>query len=191
MTLWLVRHGETEWSRSGRHTGSTDVDLTEAGERQAEAIRGLLQGHRFDRVLTSPMSRARRTAELAGFPDAKVEPDLREVDYGEYEGLTTPEIWAARPEWELFADGCPRGESPEELRERMDRLLVRLTEFEGEILVFGHGHCLRALCVRSLGLPIGAATRFALDPGSISVLDDGRDGPWVVLWNRRAEVPLG
>jgi broad specificity phosphatase PhoE len=191
MALWLVRHGETEWSRSGRHTGSTDVELSELGQREAEAVGRLLGGKRFDRILTSPMTRARRTAELAGYPSAEVQPDLREVDYGDYEGRTTPEILTSRPGWELFADGCPNGESPEQIRVRMDRLLARLTELGGEILLFGHGHCLRGLSVRFLGLPIGAATLLALDAGSISVLDEGRDGPWVVLWNRRAATPLG
>jgi broad specificity phosphatase PhoE len=191
MEIWLVRHGETLWSRSGRHTGSTDVELTETGKREAEAVGRLLAGRRFDHVLSSPMKRARRTAEVAGFPDAEVDPDLREVDYGAYEGLTTPDIRAARPRWELFADGCPNGESPEQIRERVDRLLVRLGAVGGEILLIGHGHCLRALSVRFLGLPIGAATRFALEPGSISVVDSGRDGAWLVLWNRRAATPLG
>jgi broad specificity phosphatase PhoE len=191
MGIWLVRHGETEWSRSSRHTGSTDVELTEKGEREAQAVGGLLAGRRFDHVLSSPMKRARRTAELAGFQNPEIDPDLKEVDYGEYEGLTTPEIRATRPVWELFADGCPNGESPEQVQRRVDRLLVKLTGLGGQILLFGHGHCLRALTVRYLGLQVGTATRFALEAGSISVLDEGRDGPWLVLWDRRAAVPLG
>src|SRR5437867_44570 len=177
MGIWLVRHGETPWSRSGKHTGTTDVELTETGEREAVAVGRLLEGRRFDHVLSSPMTRARRTAELAGFPNAEVDPALREVEYGDYEGLTTPEIRATRPAWELFADGCPNGESPQHIRDRMDHLVARLAELGGEILLFGHGHCLRALAVRYLGLPVGSATRFGLEAGSISVLDEGRDGP--------------
>jgi broad specificity phosphatase PhoE len=190
MAFWLVRHGQTPWSLSGRHTGSTDVPLTEAGERRSQAIGEELAGHGFVHVLTSPMGRARRTAELAGFGErADVSEDLREYEYGDYEGLTTPQIWEFRPGWELFRDGCPNGESPEQMSDRMDVLLKDLNGRQGDVLLFGHGHCFRSLAVRYLGLPIGAATRLALDPGSVSVLSTGRDGPSLLLWNRVDALP--
>jgi broad specificity phosphatase PhoE len=186
MALWLVRHGETEWSRSGRHTGTTDVPLTREGELQARAIGHLLAGRLFDRVLSSPMARARRTAELAGFGDrTQSSDDLREVDYGDFEGLTTDEIWQMHPGWELFRDGCPSGESPDQVRARMDRLRDELSTLEGRVVLFGHGHCLRALAIRYLGLSILTAAQMRLDTASVSILTMERDGPTVALWNRR------
>ncbi len=186
MAVWMVRHGETEWSLAGRHTGSTDVPLTAEGELQARAIGRLLAGRRFDLVRSSPKRRAHRTAELAGFADRlAVTEDLVEVDYGEYEGLTTNEIWERRPEWELFRDGCPGGETPEQVSARTDRIREDLLADGGHVLLFGHGHCLRALAVRYLGLPVRAAAQVRLDPGSLSILSMERDGPTLVLWNRR------
>jgi broad specificity phosphatase PhoE len=186
MALWLVRHGETGWSLSGRHTGTTDVPLTREGELQARAIGHLLAGRLFDRVLSSPMARARRTAELAGFGDrTQSSDDLREVDYGDFEGLTTDEIWQMHPGWELFRDGCPSGESPDQVRARMDRLRDELSTLEGRVVLFGHGHCLRALAIRYLGLSILTAAQMRLDTASVSILTMERDGPTVALWNRR------
>lgn len=181
----MIRHGETEWSLAGRHTGSTDIPLTAEGELQARAIGRLLAGRRFDVVRSSPKRRARRTAELAGFADRlEISDDLLEVDYGEYEGLTTNEIWERRPEWELFHDGCPGGETAERISARVDRIREHL-DGDAHVLLFGHGHCLRALAVRYLGLPIRAAAQVRLDPGSLSILSIERDGPTLVLWNRR------
>ncbi len=186
MTIWLVRHGETEWSLAGRHTGTTDIPLTPEGELQAKAIGRMLADRRFDQVLSSPKRRALETARLAGFGDrAFVNNSLLEYDYGEYEGRTTKEIWRARPDWELFRDGCPGGESPGEMADRMDAFLRELAELEGNVLLFGHGHCFRSLAARFLGRPIQAATQMRLDAGSLSVLSVERDGPAILLWNRR------
>lgn len=186
MALWLVRHGETEWSLSGQHTGSTDIPLAPEGELRAKAIGHLLAGRRFDHVRSSPMVRARRTAELAGFGDrAQASELLREYDYGDFEARTTAEIWQTHPGWELFRDGCPSGESPEQMSARMDGLCEEIGTLEGNVLLFGHGHCFRALAVRYLGLSIRAAAQMRLDAGSVSILSMERDGPTVVLWNRR------
>jgi broad specificity phosphatase PhoE len=186
MGLWLVRHGETEWSLSGRHTGTTDVPLTPEGELEARAIGHLLAARRFDHVLSSPMARARRTAELAGLGDrARASDALREVDYGDFEGRTTDEIWQTHPGWELFRDGCPSGESPDRLQARMDGFRDEIAALEGRVVLFGHAHCLRALAVRYLGLSIRAAAQMRLDTASVSILTMERDGPAVALWNRR------
>jgi broad specificity phosphatase PhoE len=186
MTIWLVRHGETEWSLSGQHTGSTDIPLTTQGRLQAVAVGKLLTGRTFDHVFSSPMGRARETGVLAGFGDRiQVNEGLREYDYGEYEGVTTREIWEHHPGWELFHDGCPGGESPEQMSKRVDALLEELRELEGNVLLFGHGHCFRSIAVRFLDLPIGTATNLQLDAATISVLADARDGPSLLLWNRR------
>ena len=186
MTIWLVRHGETEWSLSGQHTGSTDLPLTAQGRLQAVAIGKLLTGRRFDHVFSSPMGRAVETGTLAGFGERiQVTERLCEFDYGEFEGLTTVEIWATHPGWEIFRDGCPGGESPEQMSTRADALLGEIRGLEGNVLLFGHGHCFRAIAARFLDLPIGSATSLQLDAGTISVVGDGRDGPALLLWNRR------
>jgi probable phosphoglycerate mutase len=186
MTIWLVRHGETEWSLSGQHTGSSDIPLTAQGRLQAVAIGKLLAGRRFDHVYSSPMGRAVETGTLAGFGDRiQVTERLCEFDYGRFEGLTTVEIWATHPGWEIFRDGCPGGESPGRMSRRADAFLEELRRLEGNVLLFGHGHCFRAIAARFLDLPIGSATSLQLDAGSISVVGDGRDGPALLLWNRR------
>ena len=188
MAIWMVRHGETAWSISGRHTGSTDIPLTPGGRLQATAIGKLLAGRPFDHVFSSPMLRARETARLAGFGDrVRLDKGLLEFDYGEFEGLTTDEIRATHPGWQLFRDGCPAGETPEQMAKRVDALIEELLELGGNTLLFGHGHCLRSLTVRFLGLPIRYATNLLLDPGSISIASNGRDGPALVLWNRRID----
>ena len=188
MTIWLVRHGETEWSLSGQHTGSTDIPLTAQGRLQAVAVGKLLATRRFAHVFSSPMGRAVDTGTLAGFGDRiRIHGGLREYDYGDFEGLTTKDIWATRPGWEIFRDGCPGGESPEQMAKRADALLEELRMLDGNVLLFGHGHCFRAIAVRFLDLPIGSATSLQLDAGSISVVGDGRDGPSLLLWNRRVE----
>jgi probable phosphoglycerate mutase len=186
MTIWLVRHGETEWSRSGQHTGTTDLPLTPEGKLQAVALGHLLAERAFEHVLSSPMAKALDTARLAGFGERlRVDERLREVDYGEFEGITTEKIWERQPGWELFRDGCPGGETPEQVAERVDALLAELRGWGGHVLLFGHGHCFRSIAARFLGLPIRAATSLRLDAGSVSILAEGRDGPALALWNRR------
>lgn len=188
MAIWLVRHGETEWSVSGQHTGSTDIPLTKEGELQAVAIGKVLLGRPFGHVFTSPMRRAKETARLAGFGDRlAVRDDLLEYDYGEYEGLTTAEIWASNPHWELFRDGCPAGETPAQMSDRVDALLGELRARDGNVLLFGHGHCFRSITARFLGLPIEVATGLRLDAGTVSILAEGRDGPSLVVWNRHVQ----
>lgn len=188
MAIWLVRHGETEWSISGQHTGSTDIPLTPEGRLQATAIGKLLAGRRFDHVFSSPMLRAQETARLAGFGNRiRVHEGLLEYDYGEFEGLTTDQIWQTHPGWQLFRDGCPGGETPEQMAKRVDALIEELRELGGNSLLFGHGHCFRSLAVRFLDLPIRNATNLLLDAGTISIASDGRDGPALVLWNRRVQ----
>jgi broad specificity phosphatase PhoE len=186
MSLWLVRHGETDWSISGQHTGRTDLPLTAEGELQAVAIGKLLAGREFDRVHSSPRQRAVNTAKLAGFGDKiQVTEALAEFDYGDYEGLTTKEIWERAPSWELFRDGCPGGETPDQVQERVDAFLSEVAAPGTNVLLFGHGHCFRSICARFMGLPITAATHLRLDAGSVSILAHERDGSCLVLWNRR------
>lgn len=186
MALWLVRHGETEWSLSGQHTSFTDLPLTPDGELQAVAIGKLLAERAFDHVLSSPRQRAARTAELAGFAEqVRISEALREVDYGAYEGLTTQQIWEREPGWQLFRDGTPGGESLAELQERVDALLAEVDSLRTNVLLFGHGHLFRAVAARYLALPISAASALRLDAGSVSILAPERDGPSVLLWNRR------
>jgi broad specificity phosphatase PhoE len=188
MAIWLVRHGETEWSISGQHTGSTDIPLTPEGRLQAWAIGSLLAGRRFDHMFSSPMLRARETARLAGFGERiRVHEGLIEYDYGEFEGLTTGQIRATHPGWRLFRDGCPGGETPEQMAERVDAVIEELRELGGNSLLFGHGHCFRSLAVRFLDLPIRYASNLLLDAGTISITSDAHDGPALVLWNRRVQ----
>jgi probable phosphoglycerate mutase len=186
--LWVVRHGATEWSESGRHTGPTDVPLTPAGEEQARAVAPRLAGTTFDLVLTSPLQRARRTAALAGFPDAVVDDDLVEWDYGEYEGITTAEIRQSVPDWTVWTAPTPGGETAEQVGARLDRVVARVREHEGgaqpgRALVFGHGHALRVLAARWLGLPAEDGRLLVLGTATISVLGDEHDHPAVLRWN--------
>ena len=180
--LWLVRHGETEWSRTGRHTGSTDVPLTAAGERSARELGARLESTDFADVVTSPLQRAHRTAELAGFPDARVEPRLVEWDYGDYEGITTPEIRETEPEWTVWTHGALGGETVEQMSARMDAVLADV-DVEGHTLVVAHGHTLRALTARWLRLPVREGRHFKLDTATISVLGFERDVPVITRWN--------
>ena len=180
----IVRHGQTEWSKSNRHTGRTDLPLTAAGRRQARALRGALAHRTFSLVLCSPLRRARETCELAGFGERAVLcDDLREWDYGDYEGLTTDEIWELDPRWHLWRDGCPGGERPEEVAARADRVLAQTRHDARDVLVFAHGHILRVLTARWLRMAPAAGARFALAPAAVSRLGCERDTEVVVGWN--------
>ena len=185
--VFLARHGETDWSKSGRHTGRTDLALSAQGELNARRLASPLCGIGFARVLTSPMRRARRTCELAGLgAAAEVEPDLAEWDYGAYEGLTSAEILARRPGWRLFKEGCPGGESPAQGEARADRLIARLRAMDGNVALFSHGHFGRALAIRWIGLPIGDGDRLLLDTASLGILAYERGdpaAPGIALWN--------
>jgi len=182
---YLARHGETAWSLSGQHTGRTDLPLTEEGERQAQRLRPRLTGHGFVRVFTSPFLRARRTCELAGFGAAEQDPDLVEWNYGDYEGRRAAEILQERPDWRLFRDGCPGGESPGEVGARADRVIARLRSIDGDVLLFSSGHFLRTLAARWLGLTPAAGQYFMLGTGSLSMLgyDHRLSEPALRLWN--------
>ena len=174
--VYLVRHGETAWSISGQHTGRTDLALTERGEHAAQALRARLQGLHFAQVFTSPLQRARQTAELAGFGEfAKADSDLMEWDYGDYEGLRTAEIRAERPGWRLFEDGCPGGETLLALATRADRVIARIRAIEGNVLVFAHREILRILIARWIALPALEARRLYLETTSVSILGYDHD----------------
>ncbi len=184
--VFLARHGETAWSLTGQHTGLTDLPLTAAGERNAQRLGPRLASPRFDRVFTSPSKRALRTCELAGFrPAAVVDPRLVEWNYGAYEGLTTVEIHARRPDWQLFRDGCPDGESPSGIGARADLVVTGLRQFKGNTLIFSSGHFLRVLTARWLGLDAAAGAFFKLHTASLSALSYEHDvsHPVVEFWN--------
>ena len=169
--LWLVRHGETEWTVSRRHTGLTNIPLTLEGEAQAKRLQNVLKTTRFAAVFCSPLQRARRTCELAGFSDSlTIAEDLVEWDYGDYEGKKRPEILAQRPDWVVFRDGCPNGESPIQVAERADRVIERVRTIDGDTVLFSSGHFLRALLARWLGYEASAGRHFKLGTGAISVL---------------------
>lgn len=190
--LVLVRHGQTEWSRVGRHTGRTDLPLTEEGERQARSVRPMLADRRFALVLTSPLGRAVRTAELAGLGGAETHSDLVEWDYGAYEGITTREIHRERPDWNLWTDGVPAGaagfpgENPEQVGARADRVLDHLSRAleRGDVALVAHSHLLRVLTARRLGLPPSGGALFRLDTGSVSTLGTEHGRPVLTSWNR-------
>ena len=185
--MWLVRHGETEWSRDGRHTSSTDLPLTSVGEEVARSLRPRLDDVTFDLVLTSPMQRARVTAELVGRGDAEVDADLVEWGYGEYEGRTSVEIREEVPGWTIWSQPAPGGETPDQVAERLDRVVDRLRAADGRAgdraLVFGHGHALRALTARWLGLPVTDGRLFRLDTATLSRLGYERENPVILAWN--------
>ncbi|MGA8987847.1 histidine phosphatase family protein [Aeromicrobium sp.] len=181
--LWIVRHGETEWSKSGRHTSTTDLPLTDAGEEAARALAGPLAAVDFVQVLTSPRLRARRTAELAGFSTVEIDADLAEWEYGDYEGLTTVQIRQSVPDWSVWTHESPGGETAEQVAERLDRIVARARAVDGKTLVFAHGHSLRALAVRWLGLDVSEGQRFALDTSTISMLGVDRGTQVVRRWN--------
>jgi probable phosphoglycerate mutase len=181
--VWLVRHGATEWSESGRHTSTTDLPLLREGQDAARALAPRLAAHEFALVLTSPRSRARRTAELAGFPDAQVDDDLAEWDYGDYEGVTTDQIRESVPGWTIWTHPCPGGETRDQVGARLDRVVARATSAQGDTLVFGHGHALRVLAARWLGLPVDDGRLFVLGTATVSVLGHEHDDRAVMRWN--------
>jgi len=180
----LIRHAETEWSLSGRHTGHTDMPLTEGGRDKARALAEKLRGRSFDRVLTSPLSRAAETAKLAGFPDAEHDPDLMEWDYGDDEGLSTPQIREQRgADWLLWRDGAAGGEVADDVGARVDRVIERIAADDGDVLVFAHGHVLRVLAARWLEQPADFGARLVLGTGTLSVLGYEHDIRAVLNWN--------
>jgi len=185
--IYLIRHGETAWSRGGRHTGRTDVPLTERGELQAKHVGALLGAIGFSQVLASPLQRARRTCELAGFGAAmRLEPNLSEWDYGRYEGLSSEQIRAQHADWDVFRDGCPGGESTAQMGARVDAVLLQLRAISGRVAVFSHGHFLRALAVRWIELPLLCGRHFGLSAGAVSMMGyehQSINEPAIELWN--------
>ena len=183
--LWLMRHGETEWSRSGAHTGRTDIPLTDAGRRNAAAVGRYLAGRPFALVLVSPMQRARETCRLAGYENALIDPDLSEWNYGDYEGRTTQQIQAERPGWSLWTDGVPNGETVAQVGARAGRVIARALAVagEGDVALFAHGHILRILTATWLGLPPEDGRLFALGTASISTLGYERETRVITRWN--------
>lgn len=180
----LIRHGETEWNLSGQHTGVTDIPLTDNGRIAARGLAPLAATARFVLVLTSPLHRARETCALAGLgAQAQVDPNLIEWNYGAYEGLTLTEIHAQDPDWMLFTDGCPGGESPAQVGARVDQVIARIRGVEGDVALFGHGHFFKVFAARWLGLPASAGSHFVLDPATVSVLSHYHGSPAVKSWN--------
>ena len=190
--VYLARHGETAWTISRQHTGTTDLPLTAQGEAEAVRLRQRLEGMKFAAVLASPLQRAVRTCELAGFGTAaEIEPDLREWDYGAYEGRTSTEIHAERPDWQLFRDGCPGGESPAQIGARADRVVLRVRAIQGDTLLFSSGHFLRVFAARWLDLEPGAGRLFVLGTASLSAVgyEHDRSEPVIRLWDEMSREP--
>jgi len=182
--VYLLRHGETEWSLNGRHTGVTDIPLTENGRKLARQLQPILAREKFVMVLTSPLQRARETCELAGLGTlASVDRDLMEWNYGEYEGLTTEQIRQTRPDWSVFRDGCPGGESPLQVSVRADRIVSRVRTFDGNVALFSHGHILRVLAARWINLSASYGENFLLDTATLNVLGYYRESPAFKIWN--------
>jgi broad specificity phosphatase PhoE len=181
--VWLVRHGETEWSKDGRHTSTTELPLTVEGEAVAKGLRDRLEDDDFSLVLTSPRTRARETARLAGHPEAEVDPDLAEWDYGDLEGQTTPRIRETYPGWTIWSGPVPGGESSDDVTVRLDRVVARCRAARGRVLVFGHGHSLRVLAARWLELPAIDGRHLRLDTATVSVLGWEHETPVVQRWN--------
>jgi broad specificity phosphatase PhoE len=181
--VWLVRHGETEWAKLGRHTGRTDIPLTDVGRAEARALAPALAGHPFAIVMTSPLARASETATLAGFPDARTDSDLKEWDYGAMEGRLTTDIRDEYPDWTIWDGPWPNGETIDHIAARCDRLVGQLRAVDGDALLFAHGHILRVLAARWIGMPPTAGRALALDTATISRLGWERDTPVIQLWN--------
>jgi broad specificity phosphatase PhoE len=182
--VYLLRHGETEWSLNGRHTGVTDIPLTENGRIAARLLKPILAKVTFTLVLTSPLQRARETCELAGLGQfANVEPDLIEWNYGEYEGLTTEQIRSTRPGWSVFRDGCLGGESPEQVGARADRVITKVRTAAGNVALFGHGHFTRVIAARWINLSANYGENFLLDTATLNILSYYRESPAFQIWN--------
>lgn len=182
--IWLIRHGETEWSKSGAHTGSTDLPLTPEGEKTAEKLRQCLAGHPFALVLVSPMRRALDTCRLAGYGDvAEISDDLREWNYGDYEGLSTPQIRQQRPDWNLWSDGVINGETVQQVGARALHVIRRILATQGDVALFAHGHLLRILTACWIQLPPEAGRLFALSTGTVSILGYERETKVIQQWN--------
>jgi probable phosphoglycerate mutase len=182
--VWLLRHAETEWSRDGKHTGRTEIPLTDAGREVARELRSRIEGRTFSGVLCSPLSRARETAQLAGLECSGLRDDLLEWDYGEYEGLTTPEIRETRPGWWLWTDGCPGGEMPDDVGARVDRVIAEVTGLDGTVALVAHGHLLRVLGARWVEEQPAFGSRLYLGTGTISVLGFERHTRVLRAWNQ-------
>lgn len=182
-SVWLARHGETEWSRDGLHTSTTELPLTEVGIAAARALGASLGGRSFSLVLTSPRARARTTAELAGYPAAEVDDDLAEWAYGAYEGITTATIRETVPGWTVWTHASPGGEAAEEVAARVDRVIARAHSAAGDVLLFGHSHALRALAARWLGQPVADGRLYRLDTARASILGYERGTPVILRWN--------
>jgi broad specificity phosphatase PhoE len=193
--IYLVRHGETAWSLSGQHTGRTDIPLTKKGKADARKLNERLRSTVFKRVFVSPLQRARQTAALAALATpVEIEPDLVEWDHGEYEGLRSDEIRAIKPDWNLYQDGCPGGESPAQVLLRADRMIALIRALEGDIAIFSHGHFGCVLAARWIGLEIEQASHFLLDTASVSILGYGHQRaaePAIMLWNARPDETTG
>jgi broad specificity phosphatase PhoE len=182
--VYLIRHGETEWSISGQHTGTTDIPLTANGRGVAKLFKPLFAKLKLALILTSPLQRARVTCELSGLGDlAQVDRQLMEWNYGEYEGLTTDHIHTTLPGWALFSDGCPGGETPGQIGDRVDQVIAKVRAAEGDVALFAHGHVLRVLAARWLGFPTQAGSHLLLDTATLSVLSYYRDVPAIKQWN--------
>ena len=182
--IYLLRHGETEWSLNGRHTGVTDIPLTENGRRIARLLQPILAREKFNLVLTSPLQRARETCELAGLGSlATVDRDLVEWNYGEYEGLTTEQIRQTKPNWSVFRDGCPGGESPLEIGARADRVVANVRAVDGNVALFAHGHIFRVVAARWINLAASSGEHFLLDTATLNVLGYYREAPAFKIWN--------
>jgi probable phosphoglycerate mutase len=187
--VFLIRHGETEWSLSGQHTGVTDIPLTDNGRALARQLALILANVVFGRVFTSPLQRARETCELAGLGErAEIDYNLAEWNYGDYEGLTPQEIQAKAPGWMLFSDGCPGGEGPEDVSRRVDSVIERVRAIESDVALFAHGHVFRVFAARWIGLPAAAGSHFLLDTATLSVLSYYRGVPAIKRWNAPVAV---
>ena len=185
--LVLVRHGDTEWSQNGRHTSRTDLPLLASGIERGRALAPALARFEFARVLSSPLQRARSTAEAAGYGDrVELTADLTEWDYGDYEGLTSPQIHEQDPDWRLWTDGCPGGESPGDVSARVDRLIAEAVRASGDVLMFAHGHILRSVAARWSGFEVAAGERFALNPATLSLLGHEHETRVIERWNSPA-----
>ena len=182
----LIRHGETKWALEGRHTSFTDLPLTEKGREEAHLLQRALNSWQFKQVFSSPLKRALETCELAGFADGViVEPDLSEWNYGRFEGLTTDQIQTEMPDWDVFEQGCPEGDSPAEVSERVDRVIQKIRAIDGDVAVFSHGHLSRVFATRWINLPVEDSHMFVLDTATLNVLGAYHDAPAIVIWNAK------